>query len=219
MIDMTKNKLSGNHLKGVKALWIHEGILYILSSEKVPSKEISRLQTRHKAGHAKVLLTEQFLKDVMEYNTKLLVSIRDGKILFDGLDMVKVIGLNIQKGMMAGTKEMLLRKFMSIQKEIKEVERTKERAFENVYVGCLEAAQAALLMKGRVILIPKAVPQLLRMFLLGKGLESTHIKYCEEIIWTYKALEHKKIQPLTGREMDKLSHKAEIFRDAVKRIS
>jgi len=60
---------------------------------------------------------------------------------------------------------------------------------------------------------------MLRVFLLGKGLERTHIKYCEEIIRTYKALEHKKIQPLTGKEIDKLAKKTELFRDAVKRIS
>jgi hypothetical protein len=212
------NKSVPRYGSGIKALWIHEGILHILSSEKVGHKEISRLQERFKASQAKVLLIEQFLKDVMEYNTKLLVSIRDGKVLHDSMDIVKVIGINIKKGMMAGTREMLLRKFMDIQKEIKEIEHTKERVFENVFISCLEAAQASLLMKGRIILTPKLVPEMLRIFLLGKGLERTHIKYCEEIIWTYKSLEHKKIPPLTGKEMDKLSQKAEIFRDAVKRI-
>ena len=211
---MAAKKSSGD----IKALWTHEDVLHILTSEKVGHEEISRLQARHKAGQAKVLLIEQFLKEVMEYNTKLLVSIRDGRVIFDRLDMVKVIGLNIQKGLMAGTKEMLLKKFMSIQKELKEIESSKNQVLENVYISCVEAAQAALLSKGRVILIPKMVPEMLRVFLLGKGLERTHIKYCEEIIRTYKALEHKRIAPLTGREMDKLVKKAELFRDAVKRI-
>ncbi len=212
---MAKSKISQN----IKALWMHENVLHILTSEKVSHQDITILQKRHKAGQVKVLLIEQFLKEVMEYNTKLLVSIRDGRVIFDRLDMVKVIGLNIQKGLMAGTKEMLLKKFMSIQKELKEMESSKSQAFENIYISCLEAAQAALLSKGRVILIPKMVPEMLRVFLLGKGLERTQIKYCEEIIWTYKALEHKKIQPLTGKEIDKLAKKTELFRDAVKRIS
>jgi hypothetical protein len=132
---------------------------------------------------------------------------------------VKVIGINIKKGLMAGTKEMLLRKFMSIQREIKEIESIKSQVFENVYTSCLESAQAALIMKGKAILTPRIVPELLKVFLLGKGLERTHIKYCDEIIWTYKSLEHKKIPPLTGEEIDKLARKGELFRDAVKRIS
>jgi len=209
------SKIPGN----VTALWIHEGVLYILASDKVMHQEISRLQSRYKAQKAKVLLTEEFFRDVMEYNTKLLVSIRDGRILHDSLDIVKVIGINIKKGLMAGTKEMLLRKFMLIRKEIKEIESVKSQVFENVYTSCLESAQAALIMKGRAILTPRIVPELLRVFLLGKGLERTHIKYCDEIIWTYKSLEHKRIPPLTGEEIDALSQKGELFRDAVKRIS
>jgi len=203
----------------IKALWLHEGTLHILASDRVSHHEISRLQARFKCQKAKVLLMEEFFRDVMEYNTKLLVSIRDGKILYDGLDVVKVIGINIRKGLMAGTKEMLLRKFMNIRKEISEIESVKSQVFENVYTSCLESAQAALIMKGRAILVPRIVPELLRVFLLDKGLERTHIKYCEEIIWTYKSLERKKIAPLTGEDIDSLSRKAELFRDAVKRIS
>ena len=204
---------------GIKALWLHEGMLYILASSRPSRQEACRLQARFKAKEAKVLLSDEFFREVMEYNTKLLVSIRDGKVLYDGLDIVKVIGINIQKGLMAGTKEMLLRKFMVIRKEIKQIEETKNQVFENIYISCLESAQAALIMKGRVIRTPRLVPELLKIFLLGKGLERTHIGYCEEIIWTYKAIEHKKAPPLTGAEIDRLSRKAELFRDAVKRIS
>jgi hypothetical protein len=212
-------KKKSNILKNVKAFWLYQDTLHILVSDKMMHQEISSLQSRFRSQKAKVLLMEQFFKDVMEYNTNLLVSIRDGKILYDSLDIVKVIGTNIRKGLMAGTKEMLLRKFMSIQREIKEIESLKSQVFENVYTSCLESAQAALIMKGRAILVPRMVPELLKVFLLGKGLERTHIKYCDEIIWTYKALEHKKISPLTGEEIDKLARKAELFRDAVKRIS
>jgi len=203
----------------IKALWLYQDTLYILASDKVLHQEISRLQARHKAGKAKILLIEEFFRDVMEYNTNLLVSIRDGRIVQDSLGMVSVIGINIRKGLMAGTKERLLGKFMSGQKEIEESEDVKGQVFENIYTSCLEAAQASLMAKGRPVLAPRSVPEFLRVFLLGKGLERTHIKYCEEIIWTYKALEHKKIEPLTGKEIDTLSKKAELFRDAVKRIS
>ena len=181
------SKIPGN----VTALWIHESVLYILASDKVMHQEISRLQSRYKAQKAKVLLTEEFFRDVMEYNTKLLVSIRDGRILHDSLDIVKVIGINIKKGLMAGTKEMLLRKFMLIRREMKEIEETKVQVFENVYVSCLEAAQAALISRGKAILVPRKVPELLAANLMGKGLERTHMAYCEEIIETYKAVEHK----------------------------
>lgn len=204
---------------GIKALWLHEGVLHILAADRIPHQEITRLQARYRCQKAKILLTEEFFREVMEYNTKLLVSIRDGRLLHDSMGMVKVVEINIRKGLMAGTKEMLLRKFMNIKKEIGEIESVKAQVFDNVYTSCLESAQAALIMKGRAILVPRIVPELLRVFLLDNGLERTHIKYCEEIIWTYKSLERKKIAPLTGEDIDSLSRKAELFRDAVKRIS
>jgi hypothetical protein len=212
--------MSGKGLgTGIKAAWIHEGTLHILASDRVPHQEITRLQARFKCGKARVLLMEEFFRGVMEYNTKLLVSIRDGRLLQDRMGVVKVVEMNIRKGLMAGTKEMLLRKFMNIRKEIGEIESVKAQVFDNVYTSCLESAQAALIMKGRAILVPRIVPELLKTFLLEKGLERTHIRYCEEIIWTYKSLERKKIAPLTGEDIDSLSRKAELFRDAVKRIS
>src|SRR3990172_2434024 len=146
----------------IKALWLHEGALNILASDKVSHQEISRLQARHKAQKAKVILMDEFFRDVMEYNTKILVSIRDGTIIYDSLDMVKVIGINIRKGLMAGTKEMLLRKFMSIQREINEIESVKNQVFENIYASCLEDAQDCLISRGRAVLVPRNVPELLR---------------------------------------------------------
>ncbi|MDO8971172.1 MAG: hypothetical protein Q7U74_10820, partial [Saprospiraceae bacterium] len=69
----------------------------------------------------KQVMVDDFFKDLMEYNTSLLVSIRDGEIFHDALGIVKVVKINIEKGLMVGTKEILLKKLLAIQEYLREI--------------------------------------------------------------------------------------------------
>lgn len=206
--------------KLIKASWIHNEMIYILCI----SRHITEL-TKHfskKCGLAeekiRVGTTEDLVKEIIHHNTRVLTSIRDGKTLYDPLKLLHSLKINIEKGLMTGTKEGILRKFLVIKEHLKEIENTKIQVFDNIYVSVIEASQTALIIKNHLVLIPRLIPEVLKKYLLRNGLEKTQIDYAEEVIKTYKSYEHKKIPLPNGRKLDDLSRKAELFREAVKKM-
>ncbi len=209
----------GNVKKGkVKAVWEYKNKIYIISSERLTTEEIERFKKYYKCQEAKQLSIDQFFKDLMEYNTLLLVSVRDGKIIHDSLGIVKIVKINIEKGLMVGTREILLKKLILIREYLREIETIKFRVFDNIYSSILEASQAALILRGFPIVVPKEIPKALKKDLFGRGLDKIYIGYAEEIIALYKAFEHKRIGIPDGRKLDELNKKAISFKQAVERL-
>jgi hypothetical protein len=194
----------------MKAIWKFQDTLFVVGT--VPDKQL-----KHK-GQIKRFSLEEFFMHIMDYDTKLLLSIRDGQLVKDEYNIIGVIRKNIQNGIVLGTKEMLLRKLMNIRESMREVERIKKDMFDNTYTSCLEAAQAGLMAKGQSILVPRKVPELLEKHLLNKGLEKTQVGYCREIIEEYKKVEHGKGILPEGRKLDELARKCQLFREAVKKV-
>ncbi|MEM7819343.1 MAG: hypothetical protein QXD48_00760 [Candidatus Aenigmatarchaeota archaeon] len=201
--------------KFVKASWIFSNVIYLIIIDKKYEKHIKE---KMKNYNLIIIQTEDFFKSIMEYDTKLLISIRDGKILFDPFGVVGVIKRSVKKGIIAGTKESLFRKFMIIHRYLNEIENIKYHVFNNIYMSVVECGQAALIARGYPISIPRDIPKHMKKYFLGNGLEKTHITYCEEIIKLYKKFEHGKTHLPNGRKLDELAKKAEIFRNAVKSI-
>ncbi len=206
----------------IKSIWIHEGNLYVICVSKhivQLTKHFSQKYHLHdKRVHVGTI--EDLIKEIINHNTRVLISIRDGRVVHDPIHLLHSLKINIQKGLLVGTKEAILKKFMLIKDYIKEIESTKEQVFDNIYVSTIEAAQTALVIKGKnnIALIPRLIPDVLRETMLGKGLEKTHIEYASEIILKYKAYEHKKCPLPEGKRLDELARKAGLFRDAVKKL-
>ena len=215
-----KIKLTPNLKNLIKAMWVHEGMLYIMCLSKYIVKLTKYFSQTYKLPEDKVRvgIEEDLIKEISEHNTRVLISIRDGKIIYDPYKLIISIRININKGLMTGTKEAILRKFLLIKDYIKEIEGIKAEVFDNIYTSTIEAAQTALIINGHVILIPRLIPEMLKKYLLGKGLEKTHIEYASEIIKTFKDYEHRTIPLPSGKELDDLARKAELFREAVKKL-
>jgi len=118
---------------------------------------------------------------------------------------------------MAGTKEAILRKFLLIKDYLKEIENTKFKVFDNIYTSTIEAAQTALILRGKTALIPRLIPEALKECIRGGSLEKSDVDSASEIIETFKAYEHKKISMPDGKKLDDLAKKAELFKEAVKK--
>jgi hypothetical protein len=206
----------------IKSVWIHEGKLYVICTSKHIVQLTRHFSKKYKLPKEKVHVgtIEDLIKEIINHNTRVLISIRDGRVVHDPIHLLHSLKINIQKGLLVGTKEAILKKFMLIKDYIKEIEATKERVFDNIYVSTIEAAQTALIIKGNsnIALIPRLIPDVLRETLLGRGLEKTQIEYASEIILKYKAYEHKKCPLPEGKRLDELARKAELFRDAVKKL-
>ena len=204
----------------IKASWIQGGMLYVICLNKHIVELTKHFSRVYKLPEDKVRVgsIEDLIKEICEHNTRVLISIRDGKIIYDPYKLISSLRINIHKGLMTGTKEAILRKFLLIKDYIKEIENTKIQVLDNIYTSTVEAAQTALVLKGHAILIPRLIPEMLKEHLQGKGLEKTHVNYATEIIRTFKAYEHKTIPLPSGRKLDDLARKAEIFREAVRKI-
>lgn len=211
---MTKNK----HSKKIKAIWTHKDKLYILTQSKLSKKDEKKYKEKYKKKNIEAVTMNSFFLRLMEYNTHFFISIRNGEVQYDPFSMVDIIKENIKKGRMAGTQEMLLKKFIEVRNNLKGIKKIKVDVLENIYASCIEAAQAGLVMRGAKTLVPKKVPEMLKKHLLGKDLEKSQIKACKEIIKFYKDFEHGKIKSIKGKKLDKLTKKAKNFREAVDKI-
>jgi len=206
------------HVKGlIKAAWYYSDTVYVVAKNK-KSLQFIKTELKKKNLNLRFMLSNTFFKSILEYDTKLFVSIRNGKIIYDPHGIVKIVRRNISKGMILGTYESLFKKFVIIQNHVKAAEQKKEKILHNLYMAVVDCSQAALLMKGHQIIIPRLIPNNLEKHFLGEGLEKTNIKFCREIIQTYKNYEHGKISLPSGKELDELIHKAETFRNAIKMI-
>jgi len=219
-IDVGKIKWTPYLKSLIKASWYHEGLLYVICLNRYIIKLTNYFSKKLGLPKEKVRVgsLEDLIKEISEHNTRVLVSVRDGKILYDPYKLISSLKININKGLMTGTKEAILRKFLLIKEYIKEIENIKVKVFDNIYMSTVEAAQTALIMKGHTILVPRLIPEMLKKHLQGKGLEKTHVDYAAEIIKTFKDYEHKKIPLPSGKKLDELARKAELFREAVKKI-
>lgn len=204
----------------IKAAWIHNEMLYVICLNKHIVALTKHFSQTYGLPQEKVRVgsIEDLIKEISEHNTRVLISIRDGKIIYDPFKLIISLKININKGLMTGTKEAILRKFLMIKDYVREIENIKLQYLDNIYTATVEAAQTALVLKGHAILIPRLIPEMLKQHLQGKGLEKTHINYATEIIKTFKAYEHKEISLPNGRKLDDLARKAELFREAVKKL-
>lgn len=219
-LEKLKIKLTPYLQSIIKASWIHNEMIYIICLNKYISALTQHFSQTYKIPKDKVRVgsIEDLIKEIMQHNTRVLISIRDGKLIYDPYKLLSSLKINIQRGLMVGTKEAILRKFMLIKDYIKEIENTKIAVFDNIYMSVIEAAQTALVLKGHAILIPRTIPEMIKKHLQGRGLERTHVNYATEIITTFKAYEHKKIPLPQGKKLDELAKKAELFREAVKKL-
>lgn len=219
-LEKLKIKLTPYLRSIIKASWIHNEMLYIICLNKNIVALTKHFSQVYKLPEDKVRVgsIEDLIKEISENNTRVLISIRDSKIIYDPFKLITSLKINIHKGLMTGTKEAILRKFLMIKDYIKEIENTKLQYLDNIYTSIIHAAQTALVLKGHAILIPRLIPEMLKEHLQDKGLEKTHINYAIEIIKIFKDYEHKKIPLPNGKKLDDLARKAELFKEAVKKI-
>jgi len=212
-------KLSEHDKRFIKAAWIYQDKIYILCISKhitILTKQFAKKFSVAKEN-VRIGTIEDLVKEIIQHNTRVILSVRDGKTVYDPLRILHSLKVNIQKGFMVGTKEGILRKFMLIKDYIKEIEKIKEKIFDNIYISTIEASQTALILRGHVALIPRIIPVKMKK-LVGRGLEKSDIRNAVEIIETYKFHEHNRIVLPPGKKLDEFSKKAELFRENVKRM-
>lgn len=222
-VNLEKLKIKLNpYLKSVlKAAWIHNEMLYLICLNKYIVKLTKYFAKTYNIPEERVRVgtLEDLIKEITAHNARVLISVRDGKLIYDPFNLLRSLRINIRKGLMTGTREGILRKFMLIKDYIKEIESIKINVFDNIYKSTIESAQTALVLRGHAILTPRLIPESLKKYLRGRGLEKAQVDYAIEVINTFKAYEHKKIPLPQGKKLDELARKVELFREAVKKLT
>lgn len=213
-------KLDTHERKLIRAAWIYDEKLYLLCLPKHVSVLTKKFSKKWHITEERVHVgtIEDLVREIIKHNTRVIISVREGRVIHDPLKLIHSLKKNIQTGLMIGTKEGILRKFMLIKENIKDIEEIKEKIFDNIYLSTIEASQTALILKGHVALIPRMISVKLKQHLLDRGLERSDLNNAAEIISLYKLYEHKKVNLPPGKKLDELSKKAESFRESVKKL-
>ena len=219
-LENIKIRVNRTLKKTIKAAWIHEDFLYVLCTEKNITKLTEYFSQNYKIPKERVRVGVFYdlIKEISERNRRVLISIRDGKIIYDPFKFIISLKINIKNGLMLGTKEAILKKFFIIKEHIKDVENIKYLVLDNLYTSLVESSQAALIMKDQKVVIPRLIPELLKEHLLNKGIGEIEIKYAEDVIKTFKDYEHKKIDLIEGKKLDEIRMMVVLFRESIKKI-
>lgn len=219
-LKKTQIKVDASLAKMIKASWIHKDMLYVICVNKQIVYLTRYFSEKYNLPQEKVRIgsMEDLIKEISNHNTRVLISIREGVIVYDPFKFLKSLKINIERGMMIGTKEVILKKFMLIKDYLKGIDNIKRDIFDNIYTSTIEASQTALILEGHAILVPRLIPDMLKKKIRGRKMERTYINYASEIIKMYKNYEHKKTGLPDGKKLDELTGKAMLFREAVKKM-
>ena len=157
------------------------------------------------------LLTE-FWAMVREGHPIIFNFIREGIPVYDK-DIFLPIKRLLQMGEIKPSKEAVEKYIERGPKRIKRVEDSKMyMVVEDLYYGMLESAQAVLMFLGKSPPRPGDAPNALRSTLVKMGLmKEEEVKMLEDIVEVRKEVEHKRINDISGSDLDMWIDKAKKF--------
>ncbi len=138
--------------------------------------------------------------------------IREGIPVFDR-DIFLPIKRLLQMGEIKPSKEAVEKYIERGPKRVKRVENAKMyMVVEDLYYAMLESAQAVLMFLGKSPPRPSDAPDALRKSLVKMGfVKESQVKFLEDIIEVRKQVEHKKINKISGTELDEWLEKTRKF--------
>ncbi len=138
--------------------------------------------------------------------------IREGIPVFDR-DIFLPIKRLLQLGEIRPSKEAVEKYIERGPKRVKRVENAKMyMVVEDLYYAMLESAQAVLMFLGKSPPRPSDAPDALRKSLVKMGfVKESQVKFLEDIIEVRKQVEHKKINNISGAELDEWLEKTRKF--------
>jgi len=190
-----------NDLKGE---WNYQGKRYILSYNKNIPREKEDI----------LLTPEELIEEITTHDRKILLSIKEGNVKKDYLNLLSSVKKNLERGEIVGTKEALIRKFKKRDYHLENLRKTRYNILDNSYMAVVEASQALLLINGAQIISPRNLIEALKK----KGKRKVSIKKAKKVITVFKDYEHGKIKLPSGKELDKIIRYAKEYYTEVKSL-
>ena len=172
---------------------------------------IAKKQTKLLSVQQPYLLTE-FWRLVREGHPIVFNFIREGIPVYDK-DMFMPIKRLLQMGEIKPSKEAVEKFIERGPKRIKRVENAKMyMVVEDLYYAMLESAQSVLMFLGKTPPRPTDAPEALRKSLVKmKMLSEEYVKMLDDVITLRKNVEHKKVNQVSGADLDSWISKTKKF--------
>lgn len=215
--------------KEIKAIWgfnlEREWVINLLvddlkiNEEKIDEIKVYALKLDEKIEkkhgvtlHTKLLKVTRYYDYLIENRIDIFLEIKKSVCFYDPSGFFNPIKILIEKGEIKGTKEAIYRLITQVKKNMKELREIKLDVLGKIYSSVIDAAEAALIVKGVSFFIPNEIPKALEREFLGKKLISKKtFNAFEDIYNTYKAYEHGEIEEIDGKKLDELIKKADLF--------
>ncbi|MBU1136088.1 MAG: hypothetical protein KJ559_01095 [Nanoarchaeota archaeon] len=206
-------KLLKKFKKQINSILFYKNEITLIVSDK--KSEIKKFASKLNYP-INVELAEKYFKEIIKGDKKAYSKISDSAIIYDPTHLIDPIKEMILEGEIIGTKEFFMRKFTAIDEHFRKINLVKLKVLDNIYTSVIEVSQALLIEKQNIFCTQReAIKNLKKYFVSNRKLEKKYLEIITEIITTFKDIEHKKTEMISGKEIDKLQKKAGLFRDRI----
>ena len=138
--------------------------------------------------------------------------LRYGEVLIDVGGFFNPLKILLQEGKIRGTVEAVYNGLQRAPTHLARSKSAKLGSIEGIYWCMIDAAQAALIMAGKMPPSPEHIPALLKETFVDQGLISgDYVNQIKEIYLLHKKIVHNEVHEVRGAAIDQWIEKAESF--------
>ena len=158
-----------------------------------------------------------YFESVMKGDEDIFREIRHSIPVYDPTGFFGPLKKLINTGKIVGTRESLFKLVFDMKERYKDIHKVKMRILDNIYAAVVDSGQAALITAGTRFPIHKDIASGLEKHFVKKHmLEKRYADYCSDIIQFMKEVEHKRIKNMTGKTLDVMIKKGNLFVNRMK---
>lgn len=162
--------------------------------------------------HAEIIKLTDYYDAILKNKIDIFAEIKESLCLYDAGGFFKPIKVLVEKGEIKGTKEAIFKLILEVRRDMRELRNIKLDVLSNLYNAIIDAAEAALMLRGISLFVPKEIPKLLeKEFLRKKLISKKTLEAFKDVYNTYKSYEYGEIEEIDGGKLDELIKKTDIF--------
>ncbi|MBN1924051.1 MAG: nucleotidyltransferase domain-containing protein [Nanoarchaeota archaeon] len=162
--------------------------------------------------HVNAVTLTVFFENLINGEPVVMNIIRDGVSLID-TGFFAPLKVLLLKGSLRPSAEAILNSAARVGIHMTRSKLNLLSAFQELYLGMLDASQATLMAYGVVAPSPEKVPELLK----GIKVEASLAKIFSDMQKIFKNIEHRELMKITGKDYDAYLKKAEKFNNAMEK--
>lgn len=181
---------------------------------KVEKAVFNNLDVRMHSGFYNL---SNYFESVMKGDEEIFNEIKYSMPVYDPTGFFGPLKKLVETGKIVGTQESLFKLIFDVKERFRDIDNIKMKILDNIYSAIVDTGQAALISAGSSFPIHKDIAKGLEKHFVKKHmLEERYVNYCNDIVGFLKAIEHKKIKTITGKQIDEMIRKGNLFVNRMK---